>query len=369
VKVLFYISGHGFGHATRIVAIMTALIAKYPTIKIFVRTKVSKRLFEDLPTSLVKYSEVALDVGVIEKDIFSQDVYSSLNSYLEIYKMQDRIVSVEVEFIKQEGINIIVSDIPPLASEIGQAGGLPTIAVGNFSWDYIYEPYLLKYPNFADIVSKIRASYKKTRLLLRLPFHHDMSAFPKKQDIPLIVRKSNIEHSAILSRLGIEVNDPRSIILLGMRMYDVIPPHAIQELINTNKFIILFADTPPFKIESLSSNVRVLGTQWKSSEFPAIVGISDLVISKLGYGIVSECISGKSPLMYLPRYDFAEYDILKNAISPVLPTYIMPKDDFLEGKWYKHVAAFLSQQFEWPDFRTDGAEVAAEIILSYATKG
>lgn len=364
MRVLFYISGHGFGHATRIFAIMDALIAKKPTTQVFARTQVPKGLFGNLPPSLFHYYHVALDVGVVEKDIFSQDIYATLTRYSEISASRDRIISDEVEFVKREGIDVIVSDIPPLASEIGYIASIPTIATGNFSWDFIYEPYVQSYPSFVGLIDEIWASYAKTYLLLRLPFHHEMSVFPKKRDIPLVVRKRTTEPEETRLRIGIPASDQRSIILVALRMGNVVPVRAIQELAETNEFIVLSFDSLPF---SAGANVHVLGPRWQPSQFPDIVGISDIVISKLGYGIVSECIAGKTPLMYIPRDDFAEYEVLRSGMKKLLPSYLIPRGDFLEGRWYDHVKIFLSNRFDWSDVRTDGAEDAAEIILSYGT--
>ncbi len=364
MKVLFYISGHGFGHATRMFAVMDALIAKEPSIHIYARTRVPKRLFGGLPASFFQHYDVALHVGIVEQDIFSQDLYSTLRRCSEISAAQDRIVDAELEFVRREGINVIVSDIPPLASEVGQAAGVPTIAIGNFSWDFIYEPYVQTHPDFAGLIDEIRASYAKTDILLRLPFHDEMGAFPRRRDIPLVVRRRTAQPEEIQARLGIRPGDPRSIILLSLRMSEIVPPRAVQQLTESDEFIVLSSD--PLAFET-GNNVHVLGPEWRPREFPDMVGVSDLVISKLGYGIVSECISARTPLIYLPRDDFAEYELLRSEMREVLPSYLMPRDDFLEGKWYDHVKSFLSGQFDWPPVRIDGAEVAADLILSYAT--
>lgn len=364
MKVLFYISGHGFGHATRIVAIMEALVAKCPTANIYARTKVPKYLFGTLPALLFHYYDVTIDAGVVEKGIFSQDVYSTLSQYSEINNLRNQIVDAEVEFVRREDIDIIVSDIPPLASEIGHKACIPTIAIGNFSWDFIYEPYVRSYTNFADLIDQIRTSYKKTDILLRLPFHHDMTTFPRQRDIPLIVRKYSGTPEEIRNFLEIDHTDRRPIILVALRMFDTVSPHAIQELAKTNKFILLFSDKPPFETDI---GVHVLSLEGKTYRFPDVVAVSDLVISKLGYGIVSECIAGKTPLMYPPRDDFAEYDVLRRETKDVLPSYLIPKTDFLNGKWNDHIKLFLSNQFDYPDIPINGAEIAADIILSYAT--
>ena len=298
---------------------------------------------------------------MVEKDIFSQDIHATLKGYAEISASKKGIIANEVMFVRLEEIDIIVGDIPPLASEIGDAASIPTLAMGNFSWDFIYELYISQYPQFSYLIDEIRASYGKTDLLLRLPLHHEMEAFPTQRDIPLVMRKREADPDQIRWRLGIDGSNSKSVVLIALRMNDGVPTHAIQDLVESNEFIAISTFPLPFNAKD---NVHVLGPEWRSSEFPDIVGISDLVISKLGYGIVSECIAAQTPLIYIPRADFAEYEVLKNDSCDMLHSHLMPKSDFLDGKWYDHAKVCLSRSFDWQEVRTDGAEAAAEVIIS-----
>ena len=362
MKILFYISGHGFGHATRIVAIMKAILVKEPCSELYVKTHVSKTLFEKFPPSSIHYYRKALDVGVVERDIFSQDIYATLTRYSEITTNKKQIVREEVQFIKREGIDIIVSDIPPIASDVGHLAQVPVIAIGNFCWDFIYEPYVQAYPKFTHFVDQIRASYRKTDLLLRLPFHHDMEAFPRQRDIPLVVRKCSMSSEETKLRLGISPDDKRPIIFLSLRMSDIFIRAGVEDILRSNEFLLLSTEnTTPMD----ENKFLVIPRSMRMEEFPNIMAVSDLVISKLGYGMASECISAKTPLMYPPREDFAEYTILQQGIRDILPSYCIPKYDFLYGKWYAHISRFLQNTFKSSDVSTDGAEIAANIILSY----
>jgi len=166
-------------------------------------------------------------------------------------------------------------------------------------------------------------------------------------------------------RFGINADNSKSVVLIALRMNDVVPTQAIRGLVENNEFIVISTFALPFNAKD---GVHVLGPEWRSSQFPDILAISDLVISKLGYGIVSECIAAQKPLIYIPRVDFAEYEVLRNGSSGLLHSHLMPKDDFLEGKWYGHAKACLSRSFDWQKVRTDGADIAAGVILSYGRR-
>jgi len=125
MSILFYVSGHGFGHATRISALIEALAPKVPDERIHIRGQVPANIFEHIPG--VVQSRAEIDVGVIEDGLYSQDIIATLRRYREIVSRRDRILEVETEFVKTHGVELIVSDIPPLASDIGRACRIPTI--------------------------------------------------------------------------------------------------------------------------------------------------------------------------------------------------------------------------------------------------
>jgi hypothetical protein len=82
----------------------------------------------------------------------------------------------------------VVADVPAAAFEIAARADVPSIGLANFTWDWIYEPFLTEMPECAPLVDHLRAHYAQATLLLRLPFHGDMSAFPHIEDVPLIGR-------------------------------------------------------------------------------------------------------------------------------------------------------------------------------------
>ncbi len=47
----------------------------------------------------------------------------------------------EADFLRRRGATLVVGDIPPLAFRAAHLAGLPAVALGNFTWDWIYEGY------------------------------------------------------------------------------------------------------------------------------------------------------------------------------------------------------------------------------------
>ena len=50
-------------------------------------------------------------------------------------------IAAECERLASRDIGMIVGDIPPLAFEVAARLGVPSLAISNFTWDWIYEWY------------------------------------------------------------------------------------------------------------------------------------------------------------------------------------------------------------------------------------
>jgi L-arabinokinase len=93
-----------------------------------------------------------------------------------------------------------------------------------------------------------------------------------------------------------------------------------------------------------------------------VVAAADVVISKPGYGIVSECIANNTALVYTSRGQFAEYDVFVAEMPRVLRCRFLSQDDLLAGRWDEAIAAVLAQPDPPERWRLDGADVITDAI-------
>jgi L-arabinokinase len=74
-----------------------------------------------------------------------------------------------------------------------------------------------------------------------------------------------------------------------------------------------------------------------------LVGAVDIVASKPGYGIISECAANGTALLYTDRGRFCEYDVLVRDMPQLLDAAFIAQDDLLAGRWREPVAALLAR--------------------------
>ena len=357
-SILFYISGHGFGHTTREIEVINALLHLNPEVHVFIKTDAPEWFFRlNLPEGRFTLVSETVDVGLVQKDSFVADRRKTLESFAKFYLNFKKRVPRELEFVRANRIKVIVGDIPPLAFEVSQKAGVPGIAIANFSWDWIYEPYIEEFPDFAWVISTLKMLYGKADTLLRLPLHGDLSAFPNPKDIPLIAREAKFPREAVRAKLNF-LEDPQNtkIALISLRANDLEKIN-LAHLAEINDFHFLI-----FSAENRIPNVHTLPPDFLP--YQELVHASDVVISKPGYGIVSECIANRTPLLFTSRDDFREYEVLAKGILDLKFGLFLPREQFFAGDWTEALSHLPDLTSHWKQPPTNGAQKAARFILN-----
>jgi L-arabinokinase len=341
---------------------MNALFARCSGLRLHIRTQAPEWVFRTTLTGNFQYEEVALDAGMVERDLLAQDAPATLRRCREVSRHAPALMEREAAFIRDQRIDCIVSDIPPLASAIGGEAGTPVVAIGNFSWDFIYQEFLRDHPGFAPVIEEIRGWYASTDLLLRLPWNHELDAFPVQEPIPLVTRTPSAPRAETRRRLADEgVDLDRPLILLGGRFPDL-SPTVLNNVLTSEKFTVLAYADPGV---DPSPQFHVLSSEWQP-RFVDVLHASDAVISKLGYGIAAECVACRTPILYPPREQFAEHPFIEADLPRHIPTQRIERREFEAGAWVEPLEALLAKHAVPHATPVNGAEVAAERILRVA---
>lgn len=343
--IVFYISGHGFGHASRTIEVINALVDRDPGLRVIIRSSIAPWFVARTARRGVQLSPADVDTGVVQIDSLNLDAAQSIERAQRFMSNFDDRVAREVEFLRAHGALITVSDIPPLGIAAGQAAGLPAFASGNFTWDWIYEHYA----GGADVAKQIGEVYARTTLALRLPMWGGFATMPAISDLPFVARRSRHNPEEIRAALGIPHD--RRVVLTSFGGYGVdgmnVP--AINAL---DGYHVLL----PGMIDEAVMYRR-------GYRYEDLVHAVDVVVTKPGYGIISECIANGTALLYTSRGDFREYQVLVDAMPRYLRCAYIGHEDLFAGRWADHLDALLAQDRPPHAAAVNGADVAADILL------
>ncbi len=360
--IAVYVSGHGYGHATRTAEVLRAVRERAPGLPIVVATSAPSFLFEGVVDPPLSIRRLECDVGLAQRDALTTDETATVARWRAFSANWDALVASEATWLREEGVRLVLGDIPPSAFAAATAADVSSVALGNFSWDWIYDHLTGRAPALAEAAEMARAAYSGATLLLRLPFSGDLSAFPCVEDIPLVARRPRVSRNVARRRLEWG-EEPTVLVSFGGVGLPGLDPAAYEEL-SDYRFIL----TGPPSGAALPPNVlRLDGAELERAHlgYPELVGAADVVVSKPGYGIVTDCIAAGTRLVYTDRGDFPEYPILVEGMKEYLPVVFASNDELRSGRIGGALEQVLGQDFpKTPDL--SGAQRAAARILELA---
>jgi UDP:flavonoid glycosyltransferase YjiC (YdhE family) len=366
VQILFYVSGHGLGHASRDAEVIRAIARLAPSAAVAARSSAPSWIFNERARPSVELTHAEVDTGVAQIDSLRLDEEETARRASRFYSDFSRRVDHEAAIIVESGARAIVGDIPPLAFAAAARAQVPSIALANFTWDWIYEGY----PSFGELapgtIDVIRSAYACTTRALRLPLYGGFEPMAAVvEDIPLIARHARRPREETRKMLDL---DDGIVALASFGGHGVDLPYA--GIAKSGRFTLLLTDYED-RQNGGPRNLRRLDRKQlaeRGVQYADLVAAADVVVSKPGYGIVSECLANGPALLYTDRGRFREHDVFVGMMPRLLRCRHISQDDLRAGRWGDAIDALLAQDPPPERLPTNGADVAARIILDVAER-
>ena len=356
-SIAYYITSHGYGHGSRSCDIIRAINHLYPQVTVHIVTQLAESfLSNQIGNNVNGIRARSFDVGMVQIDSIRVDVDATLTLVEQGCAARRERIAEECSFLKERKIDLVVVDIPAIPLDAAAQMGIPSVAIGNFSWDWIYSGFLSRDPRWKPIVDIFREAYAKTDLLLRMPFCDSMDAFPRIEDIPLVATPGNCRREKIAQTTGCNPDAKWILLSFTTLEWNEEALARIEEFEGYEFFTVR-----PLHWER--GNIHALDREWVT--FSDVMASVDAVISKPGFGILSDCIVNRKPLIYAERSDFLEYPILESALRKYLRHVHIPAEDLYRG----NLGASLARIWESPDAESSlargGDIMAAQRIAQF----
>jgi L-arabinokinase len=365
--IVFYISGHGFGHAARAIEVINVLGQLRPDVPVCVRTSAPRRLFDLTLRRPVEFFDLECDTGIVQQDSLHLDEAASIRKAAEFHRTLAGRVGQEAAFLRSYGARIVVGDIPPLASAAAFTAEVPSILIGNFTWDWIYEGYPELLTPAPDLVATIRRAYSTASRALRLPMSGGFSGLATvTRDIPFVARRSMRDPAEVRKALGVPPDKPLVLVSFG--------GYGVAGLDSTRLSALAdytFATTDAPSRDGWTKPVELKGLVSLSEQtlydagyrYEDLVRASDVVVTKPGYGIIAEAIANDTAMLYTSRGRFVEYDVLVAEMRRYLRAEYIEQSDLLAGRWKEGLDRLLRAPKPTATADISGDRVAAEASL------
>ena len=344
----FYTSGYGYGHATRDIALLRELKARFPDSKFYLRTAGNLEFLRaSLPFAQVSKSN----------DLFSAVAGSGLGAdpskTRKGLSLHEKWLNEESKFCRRNKISAILSDISPQPFPLARKLGIRAYAFSNFTWHLIYED-LFGSCKESDEVLKM---YSQADLAFALPLSEPMRQFARKKNVNLVSRKPTRSRSAIRRLLGICESD-----LLVYYGTGFSPKDTRSTLTANCSFELLVSRNSTFRGRGVH---RIPSNDPESQDY---IAACDLAVTKASYGVCSEAIAGRIPMMLCERSGFCESKYILNETERLGICLRMSVGDFLNGRWIEkagHALGLKKNYAALPErYSPNGAVAIAKELAS-----
>ncbi|EPG72902.1 hypothetical protein LEP1GSC058_4117 [Leptospira fainei serovar Hurstbridge str. BUT 6] len=369
VRLLVYLSSHGFGHISRSLEAISFLLANNSG---WSATIVSERA-EDFSFTLnkneswlrskdrIQFRKSKTDVGIVQRDSLGMDLYAT-EKEIELFRSQkESWIETEYAFSQKDGYDLVWSDAAPLPFAVSSKLKIPSFFLGNFTWDFIYSHY--KRPIFSQYAEEIRNEYALCDLGLILPFSCPTTSLNNKREIGLLGRKPNLSKEEARRQFGFEKDVEYYLFSFGA--YGIDPERFSWRDWNPAKKRIVISGT-----ELKGPTPNSLGVvSVPPCHYPDLITACDFVLTKPGYGILSEALLANTRILYTDRGDFPEYQFLVEALEKNFYSSFISHDDLYNFRWEEaSVNAGNKRPESDPRLQTNGvADIASAIeeLLSW----
>lgn len=334
-----------------------------PELPIVVTTSAPFHLFEGVIAPPLRLRQLECDVGLAQRDALTIDLAATAERWSEHARKLPALLREEAGFLKHGRARVVLGDVPPLAFAAAAEAGAPSVALANFSWDWIYRHYAGRHPVLREAADVCAAAYERCSLLLRLPFAGDLGAFPRLGDIPLVARRPRLGRLDARRRLELP-SGPLVLLSFGGLSMPGFDPALLGALSGLSFFWV--GESASAKSPSSLPGNATFVPRARLAElglgYADVVAAADVVVTKPGYGIVSDAIAAGTAVVYTERGDFPEYEILVAGMKRWLPCAYVSNADLLAGRLREPIEAVLRAPLPEPP-RLDGAPVAAKRLL------
>ncbi|TGK21618.1 sugar kinase [Leptospira kmetyi] len=333
MKITYYVSGHGFGHISRSMEIILYLLRSFPDLEVDLVTvreeflsTLSLNEEDSKNTERLHIRKKTVDVGMIQRDSLSIDIRATEEN-LEKFNLEKSYIQIsEIEACLDFETDLIISDSASLPFMVADKIKIPSLFVGNFTWDFIYSGYAKESSVFEQAAQTLFEEYYHATFGLILPFACPAQSLAEQKQIGLVGRRPHLDKKAAKDHFGF--SDDRIHLLFSFGAYGVETSHFHWEEFDSDHYSIVLSGTD-FDLMQIPKKQRNGILKLSNVHYPDLLTACDFVITKPGYGILSEAVYSKTPVLYTDRGDFPEVPFLHNSLrEEILSAHISNEDLF-----------------------------------------
>ncbi len=332
--VAYFITSHGFGHSTRALAVMQAMLKKDSSLMFEVFTSTPRWLFEEALSDKISYNECLTDIGLIQKTALEEDLEETVKQINAFYPVEKSMVSPYVSLLQEKSCELVICDIAPIGIIVAQGLGVSSVLIENFTWDWIYSFYQDKFPGMGDSVDYLSS------LFASATYHIQATPVTVFQKADLVTNPVSRERmfSRVDVRMKLGVSNEKKLVLITMGGGHSLGEYELDRMTEFDDCVFLI----PSNGKELTKNGNLYRIPFSYEiGHTDLINTSDAVVGKIGYSTLSEVYHAGVPFGFIPRAQFPESPILEKFIKENMPSLLITESCFNNGDWLNSLPLLL----------------------------
>lgn len=354
MRIAYFVSPHGFGHAARASAVMMALLKLNSTLHFDIYTQVPAWFFEQTLTGHFTYHLLLTDIGLAQTSALTEDVPETVRRLDKMLPFDEALLGRLGNELHRQACRAVLCDIAPMGIMAARSAGLPSVLLENFTWDWIYRGYLSQDGRLDWFIRYLEGVFDQA------DFHIQAEPFCASTPADLrtrpIARPPKVPPEQTRRALGIPVDAAVVMVTMGGMQWNYTELASVLAGQPT-RFII------PGGADSVTVRDNMILLPHQSNFFhPDLIAAADALVGKVGYSTLAEVHCAGIPYGYVTRPYFQESQVIAAYVQQSMAGLPIEPDAFRNHGWVAHLPDLLSL----PKIRRTGptgAQQAANFIV------
>ncbi len=354
------LSSHGYGHAAMTAPAVAALMARRADLNVTLLSALPEAWLRQRFPMVGAVRPEDLDVGLEMASPLDVDTAGSAARYKAFHAGWPQRVADASNRLAALRPDLVLANVPYLALAAAAKAGIPCAGLSSLNWLSVYRTYFGNRPEAPQILAEITEAYRAADLFLRCAPALPMPELPNVRDVGPVASVGQGRHDAILNHLGLPPKRRLAVVALGGRFPT---PRSIRSWpVIANTQWLVPADWP---LERADLTPLPQLENWR---FADIVASADLLLTKPGYGLITEAACAGTPVLFLRRGDWPEEPGLAAWLHRWGKAHEISRADFDAGDFAKPAADLLASPRQVPILPTGNTQAAKALDALLSVK-
>jgi hypothetical protein len=352
-----YVTSHGFGHLNRTVAVLNKVPADV-AIDIHCHPNLFGPWRERLNRDAGLHEHVS-DSGAVNPpgNSAATDGPATITAARAIFAESIGGVDAVAEELRVSGAAAVLCDAPPLPLVAARRASIPGFLLANFTWADIYEPHARELGGDASaFVVEVHQAYQSATALFRAEPALPMANVAPILEVGMVCSPGVDRGEELRAHLRLSLSDKLVYFYVGRYGQADMGWHRLADFEGVH--FVGFHPAPGHNLPNLHVVPPAL---WTGADLAAS---ADAMVVKAGYGTACEAMAAGTPMIYPPRYGFAEHEALDRVLTAWGGGVPAVERDFYELRLGPYLDRAFSMRPGPPPFPADGADRVARHLTA-----